>query len=131
MPKVGVAPTGTGTVLLVEDEVSVRRLARTILEMSGYTVREAANGVEALRVASQHPEEIDLLVSDLLMPHLNGQELAQELTALHPELKVLFISGYAQETLSRLPDLPAGYAFLPKPFTPTALTRTVYDLLHA
>jgi two-component system cell cycle sensor histidine kinase/response regulator CckA len=121
--------TGTETILLVEDEEIVRNLTRTVLQRNGYRVLEACHGVEALDVCRQHPGPIHLMVTDVVMPHLNGRDLAQRLARLRPETKVLFMSGYTgflDEPLG-LPEDSA--AFLQKPFAPDALARQVRTLL--
>lgn len=122
---------GTETVLLVEDDDSVRDLAREILEMNGYTVLEAPNGVEALGVFEQRHDEIDLMVTDLVMPQLGGRELARQIGAQQPELPVLFLSGYTDSTVLQQGGLHAGSFFLQKPFTPAALASKVREALDS
>ncbi len=122
---------GTETILLVEDEDMVRRLARTILTGHGYTVLEAPNGTEALRISERHGGGIHLLVTDAVMPEMSGRELAGRLIATQPAMKVLFISGYTNDVVVRYGVLPAGIPFLQKPFTPGALARKVRDVLDA
>jgi CheY-like chemotaxis protein len=122
-------PTGE-TILLVEDEFPVRKLARHCLAGHGYHVLEAANGGEALLLCERHPGPIDLLLTDVVMPKLNGRQLAERLLAMRPEMKVMFMSGYTDELV-----LPRGIAttdnsFLQKPFTPQSLLEHVQDLLH-
>jgi len=117
--------------LLVEDEDSVRRLARKVLETAGYLVLEAPHGGEALQLAMNYRGPIHALVSDVVMPGLSGQELSTRLQMNRPGLKVLFISGYAQEAIASHGILGPGAAFLEKPFTPVALTQKVRDLLGA
>jgi PAS domain S-box-containing protein len=119
------------TLLLVEDARRVRAVLREILEMHGYRVLEARNGPEALRVSAAHPGAIDLLVTDVVMPHMSGAELAQRLTALRPSLRVLYVSGYADDATVRHGAAGAGRAFLAKPFTPDALAGLVRRLLDA
>jgi PAS domain S-box-containing protein len=110
---------GSEIVLLVEDEEGVRTLARRVLEMSGYTVLEAGYGGEALRLCQQHSEPIHLLLTDIVMPGgLNGRELAERLLRLRPELKVLYMSGYTDETIVPHEIIEPGLFFLQKPFTP-------------
>jgi PAS domain S-box-containing protein len=120
---------GRETILLVEDEASVRKLARNILASYGYAILEAANGQDALRVAADHQGPIDLLLSDVVMPHLGGPQLAKQLRAGRPDLKVLFMSGYADAGVLRQGGVETEHAFLQKPFTPAALAQTVRDIL--
>ena len=116
-------------ILLVEDELSVRVIARRILESAGYAVVEAANGVEALRQIEPHPDAFALVLTDLVMPEMGGRELAHRLRALRPAPRVLFMSGYMEDaTLRRGPRDRAGL-FLQKPFTTDSLTRKVSEAL--
>jgi CheY-like chemotaxis protein len=124
-------PRGTETVLLAEDEGALRALARHVLEGCGYTVREAADGREALAAAAGHAGPIHLLVSDVVMPHLGGRELAERLTAARPGCKVLFLSGYTDDAVVHHGVRAAEFAFLQKPFTPAALARKVREVLDA
>jgi signal transduction histidine kinase len=124
-------PPGAGTVLLVEDEDDVRTLTRRALARQGYRVLEARHGVEALKVWEQHRGTIDLMVSDLVMPEMNGGELARRLLQERPDLKVLFLSGYSDGAVLRANLLEEGRAFLQKPFTPRVLARKVHELLTA
>jgi PAS domain S-box-containing protein len=119
---------GWETVLLVEDEDAVRALAREVLRRHGYVVLEALHGVDALRVAERHPDDIHLLVTDVVMPHMSGRELAQRLETVRPVMKTLFMSGYSDHGL--LPgELTPGAAFLQKPFTPEVFARKVRSIL--
>jgi PAS domain S-box-containing protein len=121
---------GWETVLLVEDEDAVRALAREVLRRDGYVVLEARHGVEAMRVAERHADEIHLLIADIVMPHMSGSELAKRLTTDRPAMKVLFMSGYADRTaVHRDPTIAA--AFVQKPFTPEMLARRVRSVLDA
>jgi two-component system, cell cycle sensor histidine kinase and response regulator CckA len=120
---------GDETVLLVEDEAAVRQLAIRVLRQLGYTVLEATDGADALRVAGEYPGAIDLLVTDVVMPQLGGAALAERLREAHPRLKVLFMSGYTDHTIIRHSLLEPGVAFLQKPFVPEMLARKVREVL--
>ena len=122
---------GDETVLLVEDHAEVRRLTGKVLEAHGYTVLVAADGVEALRIAEQHAGAIQLLVSDIVMPGMRGREVGLLLAAARPEMRVLYLSGYADESLVHGGELEPGLAFLQKPFTPDALARRAREVLDA
>ena len=121
---------GQGTVLLVEDDPAVRSLSREILEMSGYLVLEAADGADALRIGAQHPGRIELVITDVVMPHMGGRHVAERLQILRPETKILYMSGYTDDTVLRHGVAKAGAAFLQKPFTADALTRKVQEALE-
>jgi CheY-like chemotaxis protein len=120
---------GTETVLLVEDERAVRSLGRQVLEMAGYTVREARSGVEALQICGQHSGAIHLLVTDVVMPHMSGRQLAERLLSQRPGMKVLYLSGYTEDAVLRHGVVETDVAFLSKPFTPAALTEKVREVL--
>jgi two-component system cell cycle sensor histidine kinase/response regulator CckA len=124
-------PQGRETVLLVEDEDGVRALTRHVLTGCGYTVLEATGGDEALRVAGAHPGPVQLLVSDVVMPGLGGRELADRLLARHPDMKVLFLSGYTHEAMERRGILEGQVNFLQKPFSTGALAHKVREVLDA
>jgi two-component system, cell cycle sensor histidine kinase and response regulator CckA len=121
--------SGTETVLLVEDEPGVRSLALLVLQSNGYTVLAAASPQEALALAAQHLGTIHLLLTDVIMPGLNGRELAIRLVASRPDIKTLFVSGYTADAIGQHGILDAGVAFLPKPFTPHDLLRKVRQTL--
>ncbi len=121
---------GSETILLVEDEESLRRLAREFLEASGYRVIEAQNSSDALRISEQHQGPIHLMLTDVVMPGLGGQELAERLAPARPETKVLYISGYTEQAINQHGVLDAGAAFLQKPFTPDDLRRKVREVLE-
>ena len=127
----GGAPSPTETLLLVEDEEGVRTLAREVLQTAGYTVLEASGGAAALQVCEEYTGPIHLLVSDVVMPGMGGRELADRLTAQRPEVKVLFLSGYADDAVVRHGVLASQVAFLQKPFTVLALARKVREVLTA
>ena len=121
--------SGSETILLVEDEQAVRSFARRALEQHGYSVLEAADGAQALLLAAAHVTPIDLLVTDVTMPGLQGHQLAQQLTAGHPGLRVLYISGFAEEAVNARVMLGGGVAFLAKPFGADELCRRVRGAL--
>jgi CheY-like chemotaxis protein len=125
----GPAPRGSETVLVVEDQPSVRHLIIGMLEGQGYRVLEAGNAEEALHAASGHPDDIDLLVTDIVMPGMNGRELAERLAATRPRLRTLFISGYPDDEVLRGGVEQGTAELLPKPFTMEVLARRVRRLL--
>ncbi|HTU23282.1 MAG TPA: HDOD domain-containing protein [Gemmataceae bacterium] len=120
---------GQETLLIVEDDDSVRALTRTVLRGQSYHVVEAVDADEALRWVEEHTQPIHLLVTDVVMPGMSGRALAERLTALRPELKVLYVSGYTDDAVVRHGLLEAEIAFLQKPFTPASLARKVRELL--
>ena len=123
------APRGSGTILLVEDDLEVRKLVRDILTGLGYFVLEAAHAGEALLTVQSYTEQIDLMVSDIVMPGLGGLELAQRLAPLRPNMRVLYMSGYAgHEAVIRARAEP-GVAYLHKPFGPDELARKVAEMI--
>lgn len=128
----GPLPHGTETVLLVEDDSALRQLAANVLGEQGYTVLRATNGQDGLRVARAHRgPPIRLVVTDVIMPQMNGKVMAEWLKATYPDLKVLFTSGYTDAAIARHGVLDPGVEFLAKPYTPAALTRKVRDVLDA
>jgi two-component system CheB/CheR fusion protein len=122
------APKGTEVILMVEDEDSVRKLARMVLEASGYAVLDARNGREGLALCEIHPGPIDLLVTDVVMPELGGRELAQGALKLRPGIKVIFLSGHTQDVVLK-EGVKKGTAFLRKPFSPVELAQKVREVL--
>ena len=120
-------PNGTETILIVEDERAVRDLVALTLEARGYHVLTAETPEDAVQLACEL--EIDLLLSDLVMPGLSGRELAARIRADRPELRILFMSGYADEAVNRNGTLEPGAAFLEKPFTAAALATKIRDTL--
>ncbi|MCK6551084.1 PAS domain S-box protein [Myxococcota bacterium] len=123
------APTGQETILVVEDEPVVRALAVRILTRLGYAVLSAEDGPRALAIARSHKAQIDLLVTDVIMPGMNGREVAEQLTAERRTLKVLYTSGYTDDVIVRQGVLDAGLDFLGKPYGPAALGKKVRELL--
>jgi PAS domain S-box-containing protein len=122
---------GTETIMLVEDEAPVRELANRLLRRYGYTVIEAANGGEALLLGRTRAGSIDLLLTDVVMPHMSGKELADEMRRLNPGMKVLFMSGYPGEAVAGKGVLEIGAPLLQKPFTATSIARIVRETLDA
>ncbi len=120
---------GDETVLLVEDESSVRTLAASTLKGFGYRMLVAESGDEALRIANGHSGKIALLLTDVIMPNMSGRQLADRLTAERPNTKVLYSSGYAEDEIAHHGMLEPGIAFLAKPFTPSALAQKVREVL--
>ena len=107
----------------------VRELAAEIFQESGYTVLDAPNGASALEITRRHEGDIDLLVTDLVMPGMSGMELADRVTASRPGIAVLYMSGYAEDAREKLGRMSRGRSFLQKPITPTTLSRKVGELL--
>ncbi len=122
-------PRGSETILLVEDEASLRSLVRECLEVSGYTVVEARHAAHALEIAEVHPAPLHLLMTDVVMPGMSGRELAERLAASHAETRVLYMSGYTDDAVVLHGVLAADVAFLQKPFTTDALARAVREVL--
>jgi two-component system cell cycle sensor histidine kinase/response regulator CckA len=120
---------GNETVLLVEDDERVRRLAREMLARNGYHVIETSESEEALRAAAGHPGPLHLLLTDVVMPGMSGRVLAQRLVEQDPDLKILYMSGYTDNAIVNHGILMPGVAFLQKPFTPTSLARAVREVL--
>jgi two-component system, cell cycle sensor histidine kinase and response regulator CckA len=123
--------TGEGTILLVEDEEGLRALNARGLASRGYTVLEAGNGVEAIDVLEKSDGRVDLVVSDVVMPEMDGPTLARELRSRNPSLKIIFVSGYAEDAFQKHLPEHGQFAFLPKPFTLKQLVAAVKDTLAA
>jgi len=119
---------GSETLLLTEDDYAVRSLARSVLEMYGYNVLEAASGREAIEIATRVPG-IGLLITDVVMPQMSGREVASEVREIVPQIRVLYLSGYAENAIIHHGVLDEGVAFLAKPFTPEGLARKVREAL--
>jgi DNA-binding NtrC family response regulator len=117
-------------VLLVEDEASVRQASRRFLIRSGYNVLEASDGEEALRVSQEHPGPIHLLITDVVMPRMGGPQLAARLADGRPDMKVLFVSGYAENTVLQHGMIDVNTRFLQKPFSLKSLARKVREVLE-
>jgi len=123
---------GTETLLVVEDEPSVRHLAQGVLRSQGYEVLTAPNGQDALRVAREHKgQPITLVVTDVIMPRMGGKVMAEWLKTSYPDLKILFTSGYTEDAIAHHGVLDEGVEFLPKPYSPASLARKVRELLDA
>jgi two-component system cell cycle sensor histidine kinase/response regulator CckA len=117
--------TGQGTILLVEDEDPVRAVNSRALSARGYTVLEAASGVEAMQIIEDRGAPVDLVVSDVVMPEMDGPTLLGELRKLYPDLKVIFVSGYAEDAFEKHLPADEDFSFLPKPFSLKELATAV------
>jgi CheY-like chemotaxis protein len=118
------------TILVVEDEEIVRDLVCAVLEEQGYHVLCAADGLEALEMAEKFVGTIHLLVTDVIMPHMNGPELAAQLSRIRPAMKVLYVSGYSDNDIGDHGVLNPRFELLQKPFTPQTLARKIRDVIH-
>jgi two-component system cell cycle sensor histidine kinase/response regulator CckA len=123
-------PSGSGVILLAEDEPAVRALARRVLERAGYTVLEAVDGEQARQICARHDGPIDLVLTDVVMPRLSGAELAVHVARLRPGTRMLLMSGYTQDALGRRGVIESA-GFLGKPFSPELLRRAVGEALRA
>jgi len=124
-----IALGGSETILLVEDEASVRKAVRVILRRSGYTVLEAAGPGEALLLAERQKKPVHLMITDVVMPHMRGPELARKLAARYPEMKVLYVSGYTDNAIVHHGVLDPGLNFLSKPFSLEDLLKKIRQVL--
>ncbi len=122
-------PSGQETVLLVEDDEAVRKLTRRLLASQGYVVLEAHSGMQALEIADRHPERIDLLVTDMIMPGMSGSQLARRLLSIRPATKILYLSGYTDDIIVRHGILEEESNFLQKPFSLAAFALKVREVL--
>lgn len=118
-------PQGNETVLIVEDEPAILKLGSTILQRQGYTVLTAATPIEAMQVVSDHKDEIQLLITDVVMPEMNGKDLVERLRTRKPDLKCLYMSGYTADTIAHHGVLEEGVRFLQKPFSVLELATQV------
>ncbi len=125
----GNPPAGTETILLVEDDEAVLNLSRIILENLGYTVLAAPTPVQAIHLAEDHPGDIHLLITDVVMPEMNGRELAEKLNAIRPNLKCLYMSGYTSDVIAHRGILDEGLNFIQKPFLSYDLAARVRQVL--
>jgi two-component system cell cycle sensor histidine kinase/response regulator CckA len=123
--------TGQGTILLVEDEDGLRSLNARGLRSRGYSVIEAANGIEAMEVIDEKDGAVDLVVSDVVMPEMDGPTLLREMRKRNPNLKIIFVSGYAEEAFDKSLPENEQFAFLPKPFALAALVEKVKETMTA
>ena len=129
VPEKNTAAGGTETILLVEDEPTILRMAQMMLERKGYSVLSAATPAEAIDLAKAHADKIHLLMSDVVMPEMNGRELAGQITALYPDIRLLFMSGYTADVIAYQGVLDDGVAFIQKPFSMADMTAKVRELL--
>jgi CheY-like chemotaxis protein len=120
---------GSETILLVEDEEAVRNLGAQLLSSQGYRVLEASNGGEALLICEQYPNPIHLMLTDVVMPNMSGRQLAERLAPIKPDMKVIYMSGYTDDTVLQRGIPSSETAFLNKPFTPDSLMRKVRQVL--
>jgi len=123
-------PGGSETILLLEDEETVRKLTRQILELAGYKVFEAARGQEAVRMCEANPT-FDLLLTDVVMPEISGKEVADRVVEMRPAVKVVFMSGYTDVAIVHHGVLDANVEFIQKPFTPAALAKKIREVLDS
>ena len=124
------ASRGHETVLVVEDEPALRELTKRVLQGAGYTVLEAGNGTDALRLLEEHPHDVHLVFTDVVMPGMNGRELAARLAVLRPNMRVLYTSGYTEDAILRHGVLDDASRFLSKPYTPADLRRRIREALE-
>jgi CheY-like chemotaxis protein len=126
-----IAPSGSETVLLAEDDESLRVLATRVLGALGYKVLVARTGREALRIVAEHKGPIDMIATDVVMPEMNGSQLVEKVLEARPGIRVLFMSGYTDDEVMRRGVINGQTAFLQKPFTPDLLAHKVREVLDA
>ena len=131
IPALGDLPTGTETILVVEDELMVKNIATKILKRMGYQVFHADSGGDALILVEKKGSEIDLLLTDMVMPMMNGHELAEELQKQFPEMKVLYTSGYTENVIAHHGVLDEELEFIGKPYSPQALAVKLRKVLDS
>lgn len=122
---------GTETVLVIENDQSVREVITDVLALHGYRVLEAADGDEALRLSERHPDDIHLLIVDVVMPGMTGEALVRRIAATRPGVRTLYVSGYTDDLVRQHGVIAAGRDFLQKPFTVDSLARKVREVLDA
>nr|WP_320193642.1 PAS domain S-box protein [uncultured Desulfobacter sp.] len=122
-------PTGNETILLVEDEPAILKMTRMMLERKGYSVLPADGPAHAIRITNEHVGKIDLLMTDVVMPEMNGRDLAKKVTTVFPEIKLLFMSGYAADVITHKGVLDGGVAFIQKPFSTNDLAKKIRKVL--
>ncbi|MBS1854584.1 MAG: transporter substrate-binding domain-containing protein [Acidobacteria bacterium] len=123
-------PRGSGTILVVEDQEAVREFASRTLRSRGFQVLEAADGWEALTLASRHPDPIDVLLTDVVLPGINGKDLATRLRGARPKIRIIYTSGYDQNLVSQEGVIQPGVAYLPKPFTVDQIADKVHEVMN-
>lgn len=124
-----VTDQASATLLVVDDEIHILKLVAHVLRSNGYRVLEAVNGQDALRVVEEFPEDLQMLVTDVVMPHLGGVGLAEQMSLRYPNIRVLFLSGYTDDKALRQELMNGKIDFLQKPFSPTALATKVRMVL--
>ena len=129
-PSEDVVPKGTGTILVVEDEDAVRNMIHNTLQVNGYMLLEAPSGMEALELSQKYKGKIDLLLTDVVMPQMSGMQLAEQLSASRPEMKVVFMSGYTEDGIIQMAEMKANLHFLQKPFSLNRLLSKIQGALH-
>jgi CheY-like chemotaxis protein len=127
----GASPRGAETILLVEDNHALRALTSDILRSHGYFVLEAVDGVNGIRLAQGYQDRIDLLATDIVMPGLGGRQLAEQLSTVHPETKVLYLSGHTDDAVARHGVVQDAVQFLEKPFAPETLALKIREVLDS